>query len=61
MLPLTLLAAALGLNYRQHRLDRPTICSTLRPHIGPWEMTGLVVGGAAWFLPHYCRPFWRTP
>jgi hypothetical protein len=46
-----------GLNYALHKTGRPTICSTLRPHVGPWLMSAVVGGFVGWFLPHYCRPF----
>lgn len=57
---LLLLASALGLNYARHKRGLSTICSTLRPHISPWQMVGLWFGLTSWFLPHWIRPFLRA-
>jgi hypothetical protein len=57
---LILLLAAPVLNYVQHKLGRPTICSTCRRFIGPHLMTALVLGIVGWFIPHYTRPFARA-
>ena len=56
---LLLLIAALVTNYVRHRTHRSTICSTCRKRIGPRVF---VIGWFAltiWFIPHYCRPFWK--
>ena len=55
MLAWAALLGALGINYRQHRHGRPTLCSTARRHVpGPVFVAGWV-GLSGWLLPHYLQ------
>lgn len=52
-----LLAAAVVVNYRQHRRGRPTICSTTRAHVpAPLVAAGLSAG-YAYLLGHLLRGY----
>lgn len=61
MLPWAALLGTLGLNYRQHRHGKPTICSVTRRALcrtrHPYAAFGVgTVAFCAWFWPHLLRP-----
>lgn len=56
MHPLTLLVAAVGLNYARHKRGKSTICSTTRKAVPtPVAAVGMT-WFLAWFLPHWWGP-----
>jgi hypothetical protein len=61
VLPWAALLGTLGLNYRQHRHGRPTLCSTGRRFVPAAAFLLAWAGLTGWICPHYCRGFPPRP
>lgn len=55
--PWTWLDFSLVLNLVNHLTDRPTLCSSARPHVPAWAFDLAWLGLSAWIRPHYRRGF----